>query len=525
MSKLARSAGLIGALTMISRISGLVREQLVTALLGATFWGDAYQVAYRIPNLLRDLFGEGALSSAFVPVFARALTQEGRARAHEVAHRTLGNLLVIVGVVVGLGLVFAPEVVGILGPGFTPDKAVATTGLTRVMMPFLLVVSVGALAMGMLNAEALYRAPASASTIFNVIAIAIGAGLYLLHVENGPAATGWAIGVLLGGLGGIAIQLPPLWRTGFRPRVRLDLGLHDPHVRQIALLMVPAVLGVAATNVNIAVSSSFASHVEGAQVWLNSAFRLLHLPIGVFGVAIGTISATNLARRVAEGDHEGLRRELADGVRLLSVFTLPATAGLVAIAEPTIRLIYEHGKFTAPSTLATADALSCYAVGLWAYSTIKVFAPAFYALGETRVPMLASLGSMAANVTACVLFYPHLGHRGLALAASLAAITNVAVLALVFRRRHGGLAGHGVGSTFVRAALAATVMGGAVWFLQDLLVRALGTAHTWQRLVPVVLPVAVGGALYVALLRLLRVEEATAVLGLMKRVARKIRRK
>ncbi len=510
---------------MISRVSGLVREQLVTALLGATFWGDAYATAYRIPNLLRDLFGEGALSSAFVPVFATALAKEGRPRAHEVAHRTLGNLLVVVGLVVALGIVFAPEIVAVLGQGFPPQKAVAATGLTRLMMPFLLVVSVSALAMGVLNAEALYGAPASASTIFNLIAIVIGAVLYLLHFELGPAATGWAIGVLLGGLGGIALQLPPLWRTGFRPRVQLDLRLRDPHVRQIARLMVPAVLGVAATNVNVAVSSSLASHVEGAQVWLNSAFRLLHLPIGVFGVAIGTISATQLARRVAEGDHLGLRRELADGVRLLSVFTLPATAGLIALAEPTIRLIYQHGLFSAPSTRATAGALACYAVGLWAYASIKVFAPAFYALGETRVPMLASLGSMAANVTACVLLYPHLGHRGLALAASLAAITNVAVLALVFRRRHGGLGGHGVGSTSARAGLAALLMGIGVWGLQDSLVAALGEQHTWQRLIAVLVPIAAGGGLYVALLRLLRVEEASAILGLLGRLRRKLLRR
>ena len=503
---------------MISRVSGLVREQLLAALLGATFWGDAYATAYRIPNLLRDLFAEGALSSAFVPVFARALAQEGRARAHEVARRTLGNLLVVVGGLVLLGVVFAPEIVAILGTGFVPAKAAAATGLTRIMMPFLLVVSVGALAMGMLNAEARYAAPASASTAFNVVAIVMGTTLYLLHFELGPAATGWSLGVLLGGLVGIAIQLPPLWQTGFRPGVGLDLRLRDPHVRQIARLMMPAVIGVAATNVNVAVSSSFASHIEGAQVWLGSAFRLLHLPIGVFGVAIGTISATNLARRVAEGDHEGLRRELADGLRLLSVFTLPATAGLIALSEPTIRLIYQHGLFTAPSTRATAAALSFYAVGLWAYSSIKVFAPAFYALGETRVPMLASLGSMAANVTTCVLLYPHLGHRGLALAASLAAIANVAVLAIVFRRRHGGVAGHGVGTTFARAALAAAIMGAAAYGLQDLLVGALGVKSTWVRLLEVLLPIAASVGIYVVLLRLLGVEEAAAVLRVIRRL-------
>lgn len=521
--RLARTAGLVGSLTMLSRISGLVREQLLGALLGTTFWGDAYQIAFRIPNLLRDLFGEGALSTSLVPVFARTRTEEGRPAAQAVANKVLGTLLVLLAVFVALGVLFAPEIVGVLGRGFGPEKAAATVVLTRVMMPFLVLVSVGAVVMGILNAESRFAAPASASTMFNLLAIAVGAALWLSGADVATTALGWSLGVLLGGLGQIAVQLPSLRGTGFRFRPRLDLRLRDPRVRAVGLLVLPATLGVAATNLNVFVSSYYASHIQGATTWLAFAFRLIHLPIGVFGVAIGTVSATNLSNRAAAGDLDGMRRDLAQAVRLLGILTIPSTVGLVALDGPIIQLIYQYGRFKASDTVATAGALSCYAAGLFAYAAIKVYAPAFYALGETRVPMAASLASMTANVTACVVLFPLLGHRGLALATAAAAIANLLVLALVFRARHGGLGHLGVGSTLLRACAASAGMGAAAFGVHRALAGALGPGVT-GRAAEVFVPMAVAAPVYLGLLHLLRVEEAAQLTALLGRLRRRFSR-
>jgi putative peptidoglycan lipid II flippase len=515
--RLARAAGLISGLTLVSRLLGLVREQVFAALLGAGLYADAFQIAFRIPNLLRDLFAEGALSSAFVPTYARTLAAGGREAGHRLASRVLTLLAVVLGAIVVLGILFADAIVAALAPGFeaVPGKEPFAVLLTRVMMPFLPLVSFAALAMGMLNAEERYAAPAIAPAMFNVVAILWGVLLWGMGFSPRDVALGWALGTLLSGAAQFLVQVPPLRRTGWRFRPEWAPG--DPDIGRIVGLMGPSVVGLAAVQLNIFLNSIFASHEPGAVSWLNYAFRILYLPIGLFGVALGTIATSGLARRAAAGDMDGLRATLRDALSLLFFLTVPATLGLVVLAEPIVRLLFEHGAFTAADTKATATALVCYGVGLVAYTGVKVLAPAFYALGSARVPLVGSVLAVLTNVAVMVVGFPILSFRAVALGTGLGSLVNAAVLFLVFERRVGGLRGSGLGSRLLRVSGAAVVMAALAAISAQQLARMLGTEGILAQAVVGLAPVALGVAFYEALALALGITEARTVFGILRR--------
>ena len=424
----------LSAATMASRVLGLVRDQLFAALVGANRWSDAFVVAFRIPNLLRDLFAEGALSSAFVPTFADAHAKRGKEDAHRLANALVGVVLVVVGGVVLAGLVAAPAIVRLLAPGFGPEEAAFAASLTRIMMPFLLLVSLSAVAMGMLNAQSRFTAPALAPALFNVGAIAVG--IWLWATGQGPraAAVGWSVGTLVGGAMQLAVQGPSLRALGFRLRPLFGrAALADPGIRRIGRLMGAAVIGLSATQVNILVNTIFASHEVGANTWLQMAFRLMQLPLGVFGVAIATVAGAGVAQRVAAGDMDGVRETLGSAMRLVAFLNVPAAVGLITLAHPIISLVYEHGRFGSADASATADALVFYAVGLYGYSAVKVLAPAFYAVDDARIPVVGSVVGMTSNVALVLLLHPVLGFKGIALGTALAATANFAVLAVAWK--------------------------------------------------------------------------------------------
>ncbi len=510
--KLARSAGLISAATMLSRLLGLAREQLFAALMGASLLADAFNVAFRIPNLLRDLFAEGALSQAFVPTFKAALKHDGQSGAYQLANRVAGTLVVIVGVIVLLGAVFADHIVSFIAAGYgdVPGKLELTTLLTRVMMPFLLLISLSSVAMGMLNAQDRFGPPALAPAMFNVGSIAVGAGLYAFGVEGRWVVVGWSLGTLLGGASQLGVQLPPLWRTGFRPRLRADVRFRDPGVRRIARLMAPAIVGLAAVQVNVFVNTWFASTEQGAVSWLNYAFRFMQLPIGVFGVAIATVAMTRYSDSAADSDHDAMARQMTDGLRLVAFLTVPATVGLFVLGEPIIRLIYQRGAFAASDTVATVAALEMFIVGLIAYAGVKVVAPAFYALDRARVPMIASVLAVATNVTMNALLHPIYGYRILALGTAAAALLNFAILVVSFQVRVRRLANLELLGQLLRVAAAAAVMGAAVWFGYRGLSDLVGEGSLGPRLLVVFAPIAGGGLLYALLCKALRVGEVDA---------------
>jgi putative peptidoglycan lipid II flippase len=378
-----------------------------------------------------------------------------------------------------------------------------------------------AVAMGMLNSQERYAPPALAPAMFNVVAILVGLGLWAAGVDGRDVAIGWAVGALIAGLAQLAIQLPSLWRLGWRPALRLDLTLRDPAVRQVALVMAPAIISVAAVQVNVFINTSFASDEQGAVAWLNYAFRFLQLPIGVFGVAIATVSTTRFADAAAARDQALLSKHLVEGLRLVAFLCVPASVGLLVLGEPIIRLIYERGLFHSWDTDATTAALDFYVVGLVAYAAVKVLAPAFYAVKLTRIAVVASVSAVAANVALNAALHPHHGYRVLALGTALSALINCAILYGAFHRRIAPIP-HGVLVRYLlRIGLAAGVMGVATWGTWYGIDQLLGRHGFWVRLIEAMVPVAVGAAVYAAACAALRVEELEQFTG---RLRRRLRR-
>jgi putative peptidoglycan lipid II flippase len=524
-ARIMGAASLMSFATSLSRIGGLVREQLFAALLGAGFYSDAFVVAFRIPNLLRDLLAEGALSTAFVPTFTRTLEARGREAAFALGNLVLTTLAVVTGIVVVVGWIAADPIVHLIAPGFadTPGKTELTALLTRILFPFLPLVALAAVLMGMLNAQGRFFVPALAPVMFNLAAIVVGAALLVIQTDARTAVLVWTLGVLVGGAMQLGLQVPLMLRAGWRYRARFLPRFDDPGLRQILRLMAPAVIGLSATQLNILVNNVLASQLaEGSPSWINYAFRLMQLPIGVFGVAVATVNLAAVSRSAAAGDMTGFRSTLAASIRLVAFLTLPATAGLVALREPIIDLLYEHGRFTSEDTLQTAHVLSMYAIGLFAYAAVKVIAPAFYALGATRVPLLASVSAVACNITVNLLLYRRLGAPGLALGTAVAALVNVSVLYVAFVRRWGGLGEAGLGGYMLRVGLAAGAMGIACRWVSERLLARIGRDDLSADLVVTLTPIVLGVALYAFMAHLLRLHEmSVVVLRLRSRLRRR----
>ncbi|HEX8076392.1 MAG TPA: murein biosynthesis integral membrane protein MurJ, partial [Chthoniobacterales bacterium] len=434
----ARATGVVGIAILCSRVLGLLREVIFAALFGASRNMDAFLTAFRAPNMLRDLFAEGALSTAFVTTFSRRIATDGDDSAWRLASKVATLTVVFMSAVTVLGIIGAPILIQILAPGFPAEKAALTIQLTRIMFPFILLVSLAALVMGMLNARNVFGMPAMASSFFNLGSIIGGVALcYWLepqadwrHPHFGERGLmGLAIATLIGGLLQLLVQLPSLGRVGFR--FRPDFKWRDKGVRTILALMGPATIAASAVQINVAVNSGFASKLgDGAMTWLNVAFRLMQLPLGIFGVAVATVTLPLVSRSAALGNKEEFRGALSHAIRLVMLLTIPSAIGLIILANPIISLIYEHGRFNAFATEQTALALRCYAVGLVAYSADKVLAPAFYALDKRHLPMFVAICSIAVNfcLNYFFTFYLKLGHRGLALSTSMVAFTNFLML-------------------------------------------------------------------------------------------------
>jgi putative peptidoglycan lipid II flippase len=475
-TRVAAAAGKVSLATMASRLLGLAREQVMAAFFGAGTQTDAFNVAFRVPNLLRDLFAEGALSAAFVPTFTEAEHREGRARAWVLGGQVMNALALALAGVTVLGWFAAPWLVPLLAPGFerVPGKLELTVTLSRVMLPFLLFVALAAAAMGMLNAVRRFTVPALAPLFLNLGMIVAGVALIPVFERAGqPAILAMAVGVLAGGFLQFAVQVPALWAMGFRPA--WPPVLTHPGVRRIALLMLPATVGLAATQLNLFVNTILASMlVEGSVSWLAYAFRLMQLPIGVFGVALATVALPTVSRHAVTGDRAALRDTLAGAVRLVFALTLPATFGLWALSEPIVRLLYQRGAFVASDTDRTAQALAAYCLGLCAYAAVKVLVPAFYALGDTRTPVRASFLSVAVNLGGNLLLMGPLGHVGLALSTSLTMLFNFGQLSWAMRRKLGRFEGRRLLATVARTAAASALMA--------LVLRAavLGTTAWWR---------------------------------------------
>src|SRR5580658_9556290 len=384
-----KAAGIIGLAVMCSRLLGLAREQIFAALFGGGAAMDAFTAAFRIPNLLRDLFAEGALSTAFVTTFSKTIARGGDDAAWRLANKVATLTAVVLGALCIAGMVFSVQLVGTLAPGFDPAKAALTVQLTRIMFPFILLVSLAALVMGMLNSKSVFGMPAMASSFFNIGSIIGGVTLgFWIDPQFGPRALlGLGMATVLGGALQLAVQLPSLARLGYR--FKPEFRWRDAGVRAILLLMGPSVIAASTTQFNVLINSMFASTLgDGPIFWLSIAFRLMQLPLGLFGVALGTVTLPLLSRLAVAGDMAAFRAELSRAMRLGFLLTIPSTVGLIMLAEPIISVLYQHGKFNATQTAQAAGALLAYAIGLAVYSVLKVLVNAVYARVHRLTPML-----------------------------------------------------------------------------------------------------------------------------------------
>lgn len=505
-----RSAGTVSAAVAVSRITGMGREMIMARLFGAGEIYDAFLLGIRIPNLARNLFAEGALSAAFVPIFTQYLKTRGPREAQRLSNLTATALMVVTGAFCAAGILFAPELVRLLAPGFerVPGKFELSVLLTRIMFPFLLLIALAAQAMGLLNAADRYGIPATASIFFNVGSVI--AGVALMRTVSADPIVCMAVGVLSGGALQLAWQLPAIRREGFSFRPMVDL--RDPGLRRIAALMGPAFVGSAALQINTMVSTYFASQLtdgagnvlNGPVSWLSYAFRFLQLPLGVFGVALASATLPRIARSAAMSQMAEFRSTLAGSIGTALLLTIPSSIGLAILGESMIALVFQGGQFHATDTRATAAALACYSVGLAGYAVTKILAPAFYALDDARTPALISVGSMALNLglSWALAVRAGMGYAGLALSISLAALAGAAALFELLRRRIGGLEGRRILSSAARTGAASALMAAACLAAQGL---RLGHAAN----VAVSLPL--GVAVFYWAARALRVPELEAM--------------
>ena len=446
-----KAAGVVGIATFSSRILGFVRDMVLARLFGATPAADAFFVAFRIPSLLRELFAEGSMSSAFIPVFTEYRTLRTKQEAWELASAVFTTLLTIVILITVGGILAAPWLVQILAPGFqiNPEKLALTTLLTQVMFPYLLFISLAALAMGILNSVRAFAVPAFSPLLLNVFII--GCALYLSPQLSEPIV-GVAIGVVAGGAAQFAMQLPSLKLRGLLFGLRYEPG--HPGLRRIGALMLPSLLGLSVTQINLTVSTILGSFFAGGPTYLFYGMRLIQFPLGIFGVALATAILPTLAAQAARGALDELRTTLGFGLRMILFIILPAMLGLILLRQPIIHLFFEHGTFTAHDTAETAQAVLCYAVGLWAFGGVRIIVSAFYSLQDTRTPAITAAIAVAANLVFSLLLMSSLGAAGLALATALAAMVNGGILVAVLHRRLGGVEWGSVGRSSLRVLIA-----------------------------------------------------------------------
>ncbi|MBH0202224.1 MAG: murein biosynthesis integral membrane protein MurJ [Nitrospira sp.] len=431
-----KAAGMIGVATFSSRVLGFVRDMVLAKLFGATPAADAFFVAYRIPNLLRELFAEGSMSAAFIPVFTEYHTLKSKQDAWELASAVFTTLLTIVTGITILGVLGASGIVWILAPGFHDDPArlAMTTLLTRMMFPYLIFISLAALAMGILNSLRAFAAPAFSPVFFNLFII--GCSLFLAPTMREPIL-GVAIGVVAGGAAQFAMQLPGLKLRGMLFGFIFNPG--HPGVRKIGRLMIPSLLGLSVTQINITVSTILGSFFAGGPTYLFYGMRLIQFPLGIFGVALATAILPTLSAQAARGALDELRTTLGFGLRMILFIILPAMVGLILLRTPIVHLFFEHGTFTAHDTAETAFAVLCYSMGLWAFGGVRIIVSAFYSLKDTTTPAISAAIAVVANILFSLALMSSLGAAGLALATALAAMVNGGILVVVLNRRLGGV--------------------------------------------------------------------------------------
>jgi putative peptidoglycan lipid II flippase len=529
----ARATGKVSAAVMASRVLGLLREMMFAGLFGGSRWMDCFYLAFKVPNLLRDLFAEGALSQAFVTTFSKKLKSDGEAQAWQLANKMMTLAAVFMSGVTLAGIVSAPWIVELLTAlsrsgstprNYNPEEIALTVTMVRVMYPFILLVSLAALVMGMLNARNVFGMPALSSCFFNLGSMIGGAaiGWWMDPNWGKQSLVGFSIGVVIGGLAQLTCQFPALRAVGYR--FVADFRWRDSGVRRILRLMLPAVIASSVVQVNVVINAIFAFGVgEGAVSWLSYAFRLMQLPIGVFGVAVATVTLPALSRAALNGIGEEFRPTLAKGLRLVCFLVLPCSIGLALLAEVIVSVLYERGAFDAHDRVQTAAALRAYGYGLLFYAGLKVLQPAFYAIEKRWLPMFTSILALAINLGFNWLFVFVLrwGHASLALTTSISATLNFLVLFVAMRHFAGDIGTRDLALQFGKVGLAGLAMALVCVAANQFLFQDPAGLGWWLRAGGLAATIGVAGLVYFAAARMLRIAEARDALAMLgKRLGR-----
>jgi putative peptidoglycan lipid II flippase len=527
MASTLRSSAKLSIAILASRLLGVVRDSLFARIFGVGAFTDAYSTAFRIPNLLRDLFAEGALSSAFVPTFSEALEQGGKERAFRLGNLVLGLVLLVTGILTLIATVYSREIIALMTREDLAQIGTATS-LAQIMMPILMMVSVSAVWMGMLNAQQRYLAPAYAPAMFNVTSIMCGVLLLIFHFSEETAIIVWSAGTALSGLVQAVVQLPSLYHLGYRVRPTLNGIFTDPALRRILRLMAPATVGLAAIQINVFVNTKFATALgTGPLTLLSNAFRLFYLPVGLFGVALATVTTARAAEGAARGDREALLHRVSEGIHGVWLLAFPSSVGLIVLAKPVVELIFEGGRFLPQDTAAMVPIVQAYMLGVLPYSLVKVLAPGFFAVNRPRIPMMASILSVLVNLIFNWIYYRRLGAVGLALGTTVAALINLSILRIAF----GRVIGPPKRSKWVRniglLILANIGMGAVAGFIWNIgadymtILHGTGLPMGLPRLIHgvyLLLTIAISFVAYVATLRLFRIPGANELSEMPRRL-------
>jgi putative peptidoglycan lipid II flippase len=464
--QILKSASIISIITVVSRILGYARDQRLTLLLGTTGIADSFVLAYRIPNLLRRLVGEGSMTAAFIPVFTDYMRNRTREETWAFANRLFWTFSVAMAALAVVGVIFSPLAVRFFSMFGRSGVQVDAIYLNRLMFPYILFIGMAALAMAILNCFHVFGLPAATPILLNISFIIFSVGIVWRHFSSPAVAL--AVGVLVGGILQFFLQVPQLVRRGMG--FQFGVSFSDPGVRRVARLMVPGFIGIGIAQINLLVDTIFANSKVmpvGSLISLYVADRVTELVLGGYAIAIATATLPMMSHQAAGGDFEGMKKTFVFALRIVSFITVPAAVGLVILREPIVQVLFQHGLFVAESTRLTARALLYYSIGLPAFAAVKLIVPAFYSTQDTSTPVRTAIVAMGVNIVLNLVFlfyfFAKFKNGGPALASALAAYFNVSVLFVIFRFRFGSLGTREILASMAKIAICAGAMGIVCW--------------------------------------------------------------